>query len=88
MDDKDLAGDDRGEVAVEVRYMGTDADRHDMTVLGRKQVLRVSPAPPPHFVSKSTKRDAHAMVLQRNFQFLPMVGFAAVLMASWELLFV
>ena len=32
---------DRGGVAVEVRYMGTDADRHDMTILGRKQVLRV-----------------------------------------------
>lgn len=26
---------------IEVKYMGTDADVHDMNVLGRKQVLRV-----------------------------------------------
>ena len=29
------------EDVIESKYMGTDADRHDMTVLGRKQVLRV-----------------------------------------------
>ena len=33
--------DGRGGAAVEVKYLGTDADRHDMVVLGRKQVLRV-----------------------------------------------
>lgn len=27
---------------IESRYLGTDADRHDMVVMGRKQVLRVS----------------------------------------------
>ena len=27
---------------IEGKYMGTEADRHDMTVLGRRQVLRVS----------------------------------------------
>lgn len=26
---------------IDGKYMGTDADRHDMAVLGRKQVLRV-----------------------------------------------
>ena len=26
---------------IERKFMGTDADRHDMIVLGRKQVLRV-----------------------------------------------
>ena len=26
---------------IESKYMGTNADRHDMNVLGRKQVLRV-----------------------------------------------
>ena len=26
---------------IESRYQGTDTDRHDMIVLGRKQVLRV-----------------------------------------------
>ena len=26
---------------IESKYMGTDSDRHDMIVLGRKQVLRV-----------------------------------------------
>ena len=26
---------------IEGKFMGTDADRHDMIVLGRKQVLRV-----------------------------------------------
>lgn len=34
-------GTDRGNVAVAVKYMGTDTDRLDMTILGRKQVLRV-----------------------------------------------
>ena len=29
------------ECLIEPQYMGTDADRHDMIVLGRKQVLRV-----------------------------------------------
>ena len=29
------------ECFIEVKYMGTDADRHDMVMLGRKQVLRV-----------------------------------------------
>lgn len=29
------------ESPIESKYMGTDADRHDMTVLGRRQVLRV-----------------------------------------------
>lgn len=29
------------ESPIEKRYRGTDADRHDMVVLGRKQVLRV-----------------------------------------------
>ena len=29
------------ECFIETKYMGTDADRHDMIVLGRKQVLRV-----------------------------------------------
>ncbi|KAL6714500.1 hypothetical protein ACLMJK_007925 [Lecanora helva] len=48
---------------IESKYMGTNADRHDMNVLGRRQVLR------------------------RNFQLVSMVGFAAVLIATWELLF-
>jgi len=30
---------------VEAKYMGTIADQHDMTVLGRTQVLRVRNAP-------------------------------------------
>lgn len=29
------------ESPIEGKYMGTDSDRHDMVVLGRKQVLRV-----------------------------------------------
>ena len=29
------------ESPIESKYMGTDSDRHDMRVLGRKQVLRV-----------------------------------------------
>lgn len=48
---------------IEGKYMGTDSDRHDMIVLGRKQVLR------------------------RKFQFLSTVGFAAVLISTWEILF-
>ena len=30
---------------IQGKYMGTDSDRHDMYVLGRKQVLRVRISP-------------------------------------------
>lgn len=33
---------------VPAKYRGTDADRRDMTVLGKKQVLRVCPVRSPH----------------------------------------
>ncbi|KAI4199763.1 MAG: hypothetical protein LQ350_004390 [Teloschistes chrysophthalmus] len=45
------------------KYQGTGADRHDMRMLGRVQVLR------------------------RNFSFIPILGFATVLICTWELLF-
>ncbi|KAL9581613.1 MAG: hypothetical protein Q9212_003798 [Teloschistes hypoglaucus] len=45
------------------KYQGTGADRHDMRMLGRVQVLR------------------------RNFSFVPILGFATVLICTWELLF-
>ncbi|KAL8919649.1 MAG: hypothetical protein Q9208_006681 [Pyrenodesmia sp. 3 TL-2023] len=48
---------------VEDKYQGTSADRHDMRMLGRIQVLR------------------------RNFNFVPILGFSAVLICTWELLF-
>ena len=41
--------DGRSGAVVEVKYLGTDADCHDMIVLGRKQVLRVRS---PHFFQK------------------------------------
>ena len=36
-----------GDEAVADKYQGTDADRHDMRMLGRIQVLRVSRARKP-----------------------------------------
>ena len=36
-----------GEEVVADKYQGTDADRHDMRMLGRMQVLRVSRARKP-----------------------------------------
>ena len=48
---------------VDVKYMGTAADRHDMMNLGRKQVLR------------------------RNFRFISILGFGAVLICTWEIVF-
>ncbi|KAI4129166.1 MAG: hypothetical protein LQ341_006596, partial [Variospora aurantia] len=52
-----------GDELVADRYQGTPADRHDMRMLGRIQVLR------------------------RNFNFIPILGFSAVLICTWELLF-
>ena len=36
----------RSDAVVEVKYIGTASDQHDMEILGRKQVLRVSHRPP------------------------------------------
>jgi len=38
----DYVGTDTG---IDARYMGTDADRHDRLVLGRRQALRVRKPP-------------------------------------------
>ena len=35
------APEGRGGVVVGVKYIGTQEDQHDMSMLGRKQVLRV-----------------------------------------------
>lgn len=72
------------DVSVPARYRGTSADQRDMAVLGKKQVLRVS------------TRDEYSLVsgpylikiLQRNFKFVTMLGFASTVMASWEVLLV
>ncbi|CAO1603595.1 hypothetical protein XANCAGTX0491_007177 [Xanthoria calcicola] len=45
------------------KWQGTLADKHDMVMLGRSQVLR------------------------RNFSFISILGFSAVLICTWELLF-
>lgn len=71
---------------IETRYLGTAADRHDMVVMGRKQVLRVCC---PR-IRKPYMRLVHSQLTtlpQRNFQTLSMVGFATVLICTWELLF-
>ncbi|KAL8789180.1 MAG: hypothetical protein Q9213_001287 [Squamulea squamosa] len=45
------------------KWQGTAADKHDMVILGRSQVLR------------------------RNFSFISILGFSAVLICTWELIF-
>ncbi|KAL8728263.1 MAG: hypothetical protein Q9166_005503 [cf. Caloplaca sp. 2 TL-2023] len=45
------------------KWQGTTADKHDMVMLGRSQVLR------------------------RNFSFISILGFSAVLICTWELIF-
>lgn len=40
--------------SIESKFMGTEADRHDMTVLGRRQVLRVRR---PSWISHWRERD-------------------------------
>ena len=79
------------ESLIEHKYMGTDADRYDMTVLGRKQVLRVrrKAAAPLNTAKPLCYIVSLELILrpQRNFKFLSTVGFAAVLISTWELLF-
>ncbi|KAJ9608558.1 hypothetical protein H2200_007546 [Cladophialophora chaetospira] len=57
-------GEESDTLAIPPQYRGTAADRKDMSVLGKEQVLR----------------------LQRNFEFLPMLGFASTVIVSWEVL--
>lgn len=63
--------------AVPAKYRGTANDKHDMSVLGRKQVLRVR---------LPDSRRAQLTTEQRNFRFITMLGFASTAMASWEVL--
>jgi len=57
------------------KYMGTSFDRHEMMVMGRSQVLRV----------RSSISDRGTR--QRNFSFISMLGFDAVLLCTWEIIF-
>jgi len=61
------------------KYRGSAADEHDMTMLGKKQVLRVQYPP----IRVKDTHDDHTCI-QRNFNFITMLGFASTCIASWE----
>ena len=70
------------------KWMGTESDRKDMRMLGRVQVLRVSTfCAKKGGVSQSNLRADTHINLKRNFSFVSMLGFGAVLICTWELVF-
>lgn len=69
---------DVGIGVVKDKYHGTDNDKHEMHMLGKQQVLRVSSSLP------LSHEQPHTNQLQRNFSFITMLGFASTCIASWE----
>ena len=72
---------DHGFEVVAEKYLGTTADKQDMMMLGRSQVLRVR-----RTSATRTGMPANS-IAQRNFSFIPILGFGAVLICTWEILF-
>lgn len=65
------------------KWRGNASDKHDMLVLGRIQVLRVRAlalAPAQRYMSSHSNA-------QRNFSFISILGFGAVLICTWEIIF-
>ena len=60
------------------KWQDTATDRRDMFTLGRLQELCVSPCMPHIFKGQLTEN------VQRNFSFIPLVGFACNLISTWE----
>ena len=65
---------------VPLKYMGTNADKRDMSTLGREQVLRVRTH--CRIPASSTPTDAQ----QRNFRFISILGFGCTLICTWEVI--
>lgn len=73
--------------SVALKYRGTEADKRDMSALGKKQVLRVCSLNhyvSPSYVSTNGLRLMAIDFIQRNFKFITMLGFASTVVASWE----
>ena len=62
------------------KYRGSAADRREMEMMGKQQVLRVSAF---IFVVMRWMLISES---QRNFHFATMFGFASMVIASWEML--
>lgn len=58
---------------------GTDADEHEMRILGRTQQLNVC------LPVNSVSIPVHSPKPQRNFRFISTLGFACTLMSTWEI---
>lgn len=78
--EKDLDDDDSFNIPE--KYRGTATDKKEMSMLGKKQVLRVCISHRVGHTCTASKLTA----TQRNFRFVTMVGFASTVMASWEIL--
>lgn len=57
---------------------GTTQDKRDMWRVGREQELNVG------IRQLSQREDRQELIRQRNFRFLSVLGFSAVLMCTWE----
>ena len=62
------------------KLRGTEADERDMEILGRKQQLNASRSP-----YNSSQRYMADLTVQRNFDFISILGFACTLMSTWEI---
>lgn len=82
VNDEDFVDQHDGTFNLARKYIGTAADQHDMSVLGRDQVLRVSmlltSMPCALFVDHPS--------IQRNFRFISIVGFCSTLICTWEVI--
>jgi hypothetical protein len=67
-------------MVVAEKWIGTQADRHDMEKLQVEQVLRVRES---HRLKQTLPL---TIALQRNFGKLTMFGFASTLTCTWEIL--
>lgn len=82
VNDEDFVDQHDGTFNLARKYMGTAADQHDMSVLGRNQVLRVSIL--LAFMPFALSTDHRSM--QRNFRFISIVGFCSTLICTWEVI--
>ncbi len=82
VNDDDFVDNNDGTFNLARKYMGTAADQHDMSVLGRNQVLRVSML----LTSMPFALSIDHLSVQRNFRFISIVGFCSTLICTWEVI--
>ena len=62
------------------KMAGTEADQHDMQILGKRQQLNVS-----KFAGCALGQVYATDTVQRNFRFISILGFSCTAMSTWEI---